>query len=245
MPKPTKRLLIDAGNSRIKLLYAVGRQLQIAGFHSITVENLGSHIPAMASADEILLATVSADDWIAQLQALGLPSQIPIHGMFSPAQHPLLRNAYPQHKKLGVDRWLAMLGARISTDEALCVVDLGTATTLDAVDKTGQHLGGWIIPGLDTSRNALYSAGHLLQNAQQGNTPQFANNTADAIAAGTCYAQAGAIERFLDEVQQQGLQTPRLFLTGGWAQEVLRLLSYEAIVDPFIVFRGMLAQHLY
>ena len=56
---------------------------------------------------------------------------------------------------MGVDRWVAMIGARSEFRGGLCIVDAGTAVTIDAIDKNGNHLGGQIIPGLALMSNAL------------------------------------------------------------------------------------------
>ena len=133
MPKSNKRLLIDAGNSQAKLVYATGRQLLIETFQRTTTDKLEDLSDTISTVDEILLASVSAYDWASHLHGLPIPKRITIHHLQSPAQHSLLKNAYSEPSQLGIDRWLAMLGARVSSDEALCVADLGTATTLSLI----------------------------------------------------------------------------------------------------------------
>jgi pantothenate kinase type III len=66
-----------------------------------------------------------------------------------------VRNAYPKHNKLGVDRWLAMLAAYHYYNAPVCIVSCGSALTLDIVDSQGQHLGGMIMPGLNLMQQAL------------------------------------------------------------------------------------------
>ena len=58
-----------------------------------------------------------------------------------------MTNAYPQPQSLGVDRWLALIAARQLAPGWACVIDAGTALTIDALDAAGLHLGGLIIPG--------------------------------------------------------------------------------------------------
>lgn len=66
--------------------------------------------------------------------------------------------AYSDASQLGVDRWLAMLAARARLpDEPLMIVNAGSALTIDLLDASGQHLGGYIAPGLRTSSQALYA----------------------------------------------------------------------------------------
>ena len=58
-----------------------------------------------------------------------------------------VRNGYVQTWRLGADRWVAMLGPGLHPGRALCVVDVGTALTLDLLDADGQHRGGLLVPG--------------------------------------------------------------------------------------------------
>jgi type III pantothenate kinase len=52
-----------------------------------------------------------------------------------------VRNAYPKHNKLGVDRWLAMLAAYHYYNAPVCIVSCGSALTLDIVDSQGSVNG--------------------------------------------------------------------------------------------------------
>ncbi|MCF5429832.1 type III pantothenate kinase, partial [Pseudomonas syringae] len=56
-------------------------------------------------------------------------------------------NGYDDFERLGLDRWLAFVGAYHLVKRACLVIDLGTAVTSDFVDAGGAHLGGFICPG--------------------------------------------------------------------------------------------------
>ena len=86
-----------------------------------------------------------------------------------------IRNAYPEPAKLGVDRWLAMLGGHALERGAVCVVSVGTAMTIDGVDADGRHLGGVIVPGPDLM------VGSLLKN-----TSDIAQRARRAMRAMNC-----------------------------------------------------------
>ncbi|MBU6955829.1 type III pantothenate kinase [Hahella sp. HN01] len=66
-----------------------------------------------------------------------------------------LINAYKDYATLGVDRWLALIAAYNKYPEDLCVIDCGTAVTVDYVDRFGVHKGGYIAPGTALMLNAL------------------------------------------------------------------------------------------
>lgn len=66
-----------------------------------------------------------------------------------------VRNGYEDYERLGLDRWLAMLGGFHLASGACLVLDFGTAVTADFIAGDGEHLGGFICPGMPLMRNQL------------------------------------------------------------------------------------------
>jgi type III pantothenate kinase len=111
---------------------------------------------------------------------------------------------------------------------------------MDLVDTGGLHRGGLILAGID-----------LMQSALQGNTANLraavitrsatllATNTGDAIASGSVYAAAAAIERISQQMAAQCTRQPQLLLTGGDAERVLPLLGVACKHDPDLVLKGL------
>lgn len=66
-----------------------------------------------------------------------------------------VRNGYEDFERLGLDRWLAMLGGFQLASGACLVLDFGTAATADFISADGEHLGGFICPGMPLMRNQL------------------------------------------------------------------------------------------
>ena len=64
-------------------------------------------------------------------------------------------NAYSEPEALGVDRWAAMIAAYHHYGGPVCIVDCGTAITVDVVDAAGQHQGGVIAPGANVLKKSL------------------------------------------------------------------------------------------
>jgi len=115
-------------------------------------------------------------------------------------------NAYKQPEQLGVDRWLGVLAAHLmildSDYAAALVIDAGTAMTIDAVLKSGKHLGGSIVAGWNLQQRGL------LQNTQEiiasdGEIMAFADNTASAVASGALLALLGAIQYSCSQLEEQ------------------------------------------
>ena len=146
-----------------------------------------------------------------------------------------LTNAYAAPEKLGVDRWFAMIGAFHYYAAPFCLVDCGTAITLDVVDASGQHLGGMIMPGLTLMKQALSKGTADLGVCAQAHPQGLAKYTEAAIYNGNLAAVRGFIEAGKVEY---GYSVP-LILTGGDAVFVASALALDAIVDSDLVFKGL------
>lgn len=133
-----------------------------------------------------------------------------------------VRCAYRDESKLGVDRWLAVLAAYRRRPAPALVVDCGSAVTLDLLGGDGQHLGGYIVPGLGLMRRALYSDTDAVKVAPPDSPPASLDpgcNTRDAVDRGLPVMVLGAVERVYDELAHRcavsGDASPRLLFCGG------------------------------
>jgi type III pantothenate kinase len=241
---PEQRLLIDLGNSRIKWLWSSGAELDLesAGRGDPAALEQACSAPGAARPAAVLVSSVADAERTAQVVDLcaGLWGVRP-RLLAARAEQSGVRNGYHDPARLGVDRWLAIVGAVHRYGKPLVVWDLGTATTLDAVDEIGQHLGGWILPGPATMLDSL--ARQTTLRAAESLDPVGAIEpgrcTADAIRSGVLAAQLGALHQFVDWASARIGRSPQLIVTGGAAQSVTPLLNIEFLEDPWLVFRGM------
>ena len=245
----SRALLFDVGNTRVK--WGVLEGDRIFGYGSIDHEKLAergftaltSKLPA--NVDYVLASNVAGAAFATRLAGvIGIHCDTDVHFARSEKEAYGVRNAYRQPRRLGVDRWVALLGARAETRSAVCVVDAGTAVTIDAMDKTGQHLGGQIIPGTRLMRNALdtQTSGIRLSKRRSGEPGTgmelFASNTGDAVRNGSLSAVCGAIERALKAMRSAGLR-PKTILTGGDASRILKQLDGNILYRPHLVLQGL------
>lgn len=133
-----------------------------------------------------------------------------------------VRCAYRDISRLGVDRWLAVLAAYRRAPEPALVVDCGSAVTLDLLGANGEHLGGYIVPGLGLMRRALYSdtdAVKVQPPSESVDVLSPGQNTQDAVNRGLPLMVLGAVERAYDALAHQcaveGSMRPRLLFCGG------------------------------
>lgn len=147
----------------------------------------------------------------------------------------------PAYPGLGTDRWLALQHPWAATRAAVCVIDCGTAMTLDVVDDGGIHLGGWIMAGLDTARQALLARADRLPRDRAGaiSPDAPATHSAEAIEAGIRLQMAGAIERGTAAAADRLGKNPVVWLTGGDAAAIMPLIRINARMDENLVIHGL------
>jgi type III pantothenate kinase len=155
-----------------------------------------------------------------------------------------IKNGYKNPEELGVDRWLALIGAYKLEKGMLCVVDCGTAVTLDVLSANGYHQGGLIIPGVTIMHNALfrntYALAPLKKTLNENSEKSFlAHDTFMGITLGTLYAIIGSIEHVINTLEKQENQV-QLILTGGSASALESLLVPYRLV-PDLVLQGIKA----
>ena len=127
-------------------------------------------------------------------------------------KHSNLTIAYESPSELGVDRFLAMLGAIDNFPSTnLLVIDLGSALTIDIVNEDGIHKGGLIMPGLMTLRKSFVK--FSTENMSQG-LKGLQNNTKDAWLSGTETMLIVTIKEQIKDFQSQ-YSNGSVLMTGG------------------------------
>ena len=156
-----------------------------------------------------------------------------------------LSNGYDYPSRLGVDRWIAMIGARqrvLSSGNLrpLIVVMVGTAVTVDAVNDDGLFLGGLILPGHGIMLKALES-GTAGLHVPTGEVQMFPTNTSDALTSGGTYAIAGAVERMIQHLRHHCGREPVCIMTGGAAWKMAPSMTRTFELVDHLIFEGLLA----
>ena len=154
-----------------------------------------------------------------------------------------VRNGYEQYERLGLDRWLALVGAYRQAQSACLVLDLGTAVTSDFVGADGVHLGGFICPGVPLMRNQLHThtrrtryADGLAGQASQSLLP--GRSTAEAVERGCLLMLRGFVLTQIGIARGYWGEDFQVFLTGGDASLMVGLIP-QARVMPDLVFVGL------
>lgn len=235
-------LLVDCGNTRLKWAYAGADPWQAQALVHAGASLADIAVRAWKEAprpDSVWVACVAGEPLCGTLAQV-LEKRFGLVPRFIRAEHEAggVKNRYARPEQLGADRWAALIGARALTDDVCVVVDCGTAVTLDALNASGEFVGGVIVPGLKLARASLAHATPALNVAPGDADSCLARATADAIAAGTRYGIAGAIERIVREFEQ-ALGPAALVVTGGDAALFAPLLSHPVRHEPDLVLHGL------
>ncbi|TBU95971.1 pantothenate kinase [Phytopseudomonas dryadis] len=152
-------------------------------------------------------------------------------------------NGYDEYQRLGLDRWLAVVGAYSLVGRACLILDLGTAITSDFVERAGRHLGGFICPGMPLMRNQLRTHTRriryddvMAERAQHSLAP--GRSTAEAVERGCLLMLRGFVSTQLELAREQCGEEVEVFLTGGDAALVAEWVP-AARVMPDLVFVGL------
>ena len=147
-----------------------------------------------------------------------------------------VRVAYPQPQRLGVDRFLALLGARAAGGDVL-VAGVGTALTIDLLDAGGRHHGGRIAASPALMRQALHQRAVQLP-AGGGPYSEVADGTEAALGSRCLGPAVALVERSLQQAGRQLGHVPALLLHGGGAEALLPLLP-QATLRAALVLEGL------
>jgi type III pantothenate kinase len=151
---------------------------------------------------------------------------------------------YTEPWRLGVDRFMAVIAAhRIAGMRGACVIDAGTAMTVDLIDGKGVHLGGAILPAPDLMVATLLRDTSGISSRARGADAGaaggiFARNTRDALRQGASFAAAAVIDRAAAEAQRLLGRMPLLLLTGGGVEPLIPLVQGSYVSVPDLVLRG-------
>ena len=229
--------LFDLGNTRLKYA-ALADDGGIGPLRAVAHDDAGHWLDGLPQGEVAYLASVVA-------QPLRVRLLLALATRFRRIEHAAtlprcgrLRIAYAQPRRLGVDRFLALLAlAARSTAQPALVVGVGTALTIDLLDADGLHRGGRIAPSPALMRAALHAQVPALPPAG-GDYREFGGDTGDALVSGCDGAALGLIERSLGQAAQLLGTPPQLHVHGGGAAALApRLPAHRA--EPALVLEGL------
>ena len=235
-----KQWLFDLGNSRLKCAPlrddgSLGEILALSHEQTGFADELERLLPDRG--ESACLASVASPDLTAAVLDVLTRRFRCISMARSNARMGGVQIAYAEPARLGVDRFLTLLAARVRGTGPWLIAGVGTALTIDLLDREGLHRGGRIGPSPRIMREALHSAAAQLPPVG-GEYREFASDTADALASGCEGAALGLVDRSLTRAAQTLGEVPTLLLHGGGA-DMLAPHFPDALHAPALVLEGL------
>nr|WP_246624740.1 type III pantothenate kinase [Oceanobacter mangrovi] len=223
-------MLIDAGNSRIKWRYQDSDGTRVLGGcdHADVIEQSWPEVA------RVLVSSVHDNPWLrAQLEQQFGNCLVWLSRALE--DYPDFEHCYPQPGRLGVDRWLAMLGARQHRDGNLLVIDSGTALTIDLLSDSNRHLGGYIVPGLTLAQQSLWQNTERVRpyaDEVRSEHLQPGTDTVGCVSAGVRCQQVAFVSHVISSHSQY-----QPFFTGGDGEWLAKNLGHS--YWPELIFDGL------
>jgi len=243
MSKTTK-LLFDIGNSRIKWVYSRGEQFESEG--SIAVADISAKLLQKSFGSQLPPDTI----WISNVGSMVVLDQL--NQWFS-SEYKIapkvievsqrccgITNHYHSKETLGVDRWLAAIGARSVVEKGhVIIIDAGTAVTIDWLSESNQYEGGTIVPGVDLMHDALTSRTAGIKSEFSWAQHILGKTTLECVNSGVSFAIVGAVERIVQQLTHHIAEPVSLILTGGSAKSISMRSSLEFRMENNLVLLGV------
>lgn len=242
------RLLVDAGNTRIKWRIVAGRTLHASGVV------LTSDVADLAQAwrpyrlTGAVLSCVADAAAQAGLTRILAELAVPAQWLEPERENYGLLNLYDAPEKLGADRYAALIAAAHLKLGDCVVVSVGTATTVDMLSRNGEFLGGVIVPGPGLMRAALLGGTGQIETRMRGddsrtnpaaNLEAWPRDTDTAVGMGIALAQAGVVRALCERMQGAAESSPLVVLTGGARVQIRAWLRMQILEIEDLVLEGL------
>lgn len=237
-------LLIDIGNTAIHWATKPAGQslsaMQTCSYHNETItELLTAQWSRLETVSAVVISSVATESINQSVQQwLQRHWRVTPQFIRAEASGHGIQNAYREPQRLGTDRWAAMVAAYGLSQKTCCVLDCGTAVTFDAIDATGRHLGGWIMPGYHLFCHTLAQETAAINASDEviSDISSLGRNTQQCVNFAWHHGILGLLERSLPLATSSDLSC---FVTGGDATRLLPLLEDKWCYANDLVLQGL------
>ena len=235
MSEVPETLLIDAGNTNVKFCLAGAnetlRKLEVANSEAGGL--LQQHRPG-----KVILASVRGADYSSYIEELCLTQGIAFQQVVTSSEAFGVRCAYTQYQTLGIDRWLNILAVAHYHHSDALIVSIGTAMTVDYLSGQ-QHKGGWIVPGYDLAKSALFNqTAQVFGDQCYPDNHHFGESTEQCVNFG-CRAVLNGLLQEAVRMSEKTANELNIYISGGGKQLIDTRCFKNIVLDDLLVFRGM------
>jgi type III pantothenate kinase len=143
-------------------------------------------------------------------------------------------------REVGADRYVDAFAAAGKYGQPLIVIDFGTATTFNCVNRRGEFIGGAIAPGIVTSVEALVNRAARLARVELVRPKEaIGRNTTTNLQSGAIYGYAGLVEGLVERMQAELGGGAKVIATGGNASLLTDVARCIERVDENLRLDGL------
>jgi type III pantothenate kinase len=245
-------LVVDVGNTNIVLGVYQGKKLlhdfRISTARQSTVDEYGVLIHNLFQMSNIL---------VSQIEGVIVSSVVPpLVGVVEEMCNKYIGKAplivgpgiktglnlrYENPREVGADRIVNAVAAVEQYGGPLIVVDFGTATTFDCIDRDGNYLGGAIVPGIGIATEALVQRASKLPRIELEKPKKvIGRNTVHAMQAGIVYGYAGQVDGLVKRIKaEMGTDNVKVIATGGLAELIASETESIEEIAPLLTLEGL------
>lgn len=141
---------------------------------------------------------------------------------------------------VGADLICACVAAHHIYGSPSLIVDMGTATKMMVMDRTGTFIGVSIIPGVNIGLKALASGtAQLPQISLEAPKSVIGKNTIDCMRSGVVFGNASMIDGMIDRFNNEMGEELRVIATGGLAPTIISHCNHEILLDENMILEGL------
>jgi len=150
---------------------------------------------------------------------------------------------YENPQEVGADRIANAAAAYDLFGGPTIMVDLGTATTCDAISADGEYLGGAITPGIEISMGALFERAAALRQVELADPgPVLGKSTSASLRSGVVYGYAGLLDGMVGRIEED-LGECTVVATGGLAELIVPHAESVDHIEPWLTLHGLRLVH--
>lgn len=141
---------------------------------------------------------------------------------------------------VGSDLIVNAVAALADYEPPIIIIDMGTATTISVVDKNKNYIGGFIMPGIRVSLDALSSRTAQLPHISLEDPKQIiGKNTIDCMRSGIIYGNAGMIEGCVKRVEEELGEKATVVVTGGLGKYIAKHCNIDIVCAEDLLLKGL------
>lgn len=244
-------LAVDIGNTNMEFGIFERNQLKasfrLATHHDVTSDELGLSIRQfflihgidLSTLEDVLISSVVPQVIYSVKNAMR--KYLGIEPMIVQENFNInIVNRYDNPAEVGADRLVNAYAGFKKYGGGIVVVDFGTATNFDVIDRDGAYLGGVLYPGVKISMDALAQKASKLPKVEI-ETPKkvIGTNTIMSLQAGIVYGYTGVVIHIIEMLQKELGYRPKVIATGGLARVIGEQTDAFDVIDRSLTLDGL------